>query len=264
MSIQDFPLLPFRYRDLVAHPRNAEIYDQDRDTDDLPGSVHELGILHDPIVHRRTEGTIVILSGHRRINSALASGKSLDDTVLCRCLSGLSEWDERAILVHANKQREKTRREVLAERHELISIARELGVSKKGRSQIFSKETPRNLGEAAKKTGLTSRQVSKISAIATHIKNMPVCETKTQCQELFSDGKYKVAARILDAFWNANPNDKEGRKVSLRKKTHKSDNPTFKQLRQKCKAQELEIDMLKKEIVVLKKKLDAYEKTTSK
>ena len=252
MKAQEFPLLPIRFGDIDPHPRNAEIYTQKHEDGDLAGSIGEFGVLHDPIVSRQQNGRFVILSGHRRIEAALCSGKMPDDTIICRVMTGISDWEERAILIHANKQREKTQKELLAERHELIAIGRELGVQRASRKMSFSDHIPRNIAEAARMVGLKVQMAKNISSTLEKIKLCSDPDVQKEAQEAFDVGKYGAALSVIKSYWNDTTIDRHARLTKVRRDVQIVERGRIVSQKEVVKALKLEVNMLKERIEKLK------------
>ena len=95
-----------RITDIKPHPKNSEIYDLSN-IDDLVESIKEVGLLQPLIINKYNQ----ILSGHRRFESIKRLGwKEVNVEV--------KEVEEEKIdlfLVHFNKQRVKSNKEILSE-----------------------------------------------------------------------------------------------------------------------------------------------------
>ena len=131
-----------RITDIKPHPKNSEIYDLSN-IDDLVESIKEVGLLQPLIINKYNQ----ILSGHRRFESIKRLGwKEVNVEV--------KEVEEEKIdlfLVHFNKQRVKSNKEILSEydilenhfdskqglRTDLTSVSRNISYSK--RDEISSK-----------------------------------------------------------------------------------------------------------------------------
>ena len=108
--------------ELRPHPKNAEIYGDTADADDLDEafveSVREKGVLEPLVI---TDGKEII-SGHRRWLAAKATDT---DRVPVRKSSFESELEEREALIEFNRQREKTAPQLVNEFEEMIEIEKE-------------------------------------------------------------------------------------------------------------------------------------------
>ena len=90
-----------------SHPLNETIYDLSN-IDDLVTSIGEVGILTPVVVNQQYQ----LISGHRRIEAVRRLGW---DEVDVEVIETASEDEEKSLLVHFNKQRVKTSREIINE-----------------------------------------------------------------------------------------------------------------------------------------------------
>jgi len=108
--------------ELEPHPKNAEVYGDTDDTDQLDEtfieSVREKGVLEPLVI---TEGKRII-SGHRRWLAAKATGT---ETVPIRKSTFDSDLAEREALIEFNRQREKTPGQIVNEFEEMLEIEKE-------------------------------------------------------------------------------------------------------------------------------------------
>lgn len=131
-----------RVTDIKPHPKNSEIYDLSN-IDDLVDSIKEVGLLQPLIINKHNQ----ILSGHRRFESIKRLGwKEVNVEV-----KEVEEEEVDLFLVHFNKQRVKSNKEILSEydilenhfdskqglRTDLTSVSRNISYSK--RDEISSK-----------------------------------------------------------------------------------------------------------------------------
>ncbi len=98
---------------LTHHPRNAEIYNLD-DIDDLVASIEEVGLLTPLVIDQDNQ----VISGNRRFKAILELGW---DTVEVQRVEVSPDEVDR-LIVHHNKQRTKTHRELLNEYHALTKV----------------------------------------------------------------------------------------------------------------------------------------------
>mgnify|MGYP002636336633 FL=1 len=92
---------------VTTHPLNETIYDLSN-IDDLVTSITRVGLLSPVVVNQRYQ----LISGHRRIEAV----RRLEwDEIEVEIVETESEDEEKSLLVHYNKQRVKTCREVLNE-----------------------------------------------------------------------------------------------------------------------------------------------------
>ena len=139
---------------VTTHPLNETIYDLSN-IDDLVTSITRVGLLSPVVVNQRYQ----LISGHRRIEAV----RRLEwDEIEVEIVETESEDEEKSLLVHYNKQRVKTCREVLNEAGILKPIY-EVGQCK--RSDLTS--VPQNKGSKgrdalAESVGLSSSQLGKL------------------------------------------------------------------------------------------------------
>jgi len=91
---------------LSHHPKNSEIYDLSN-INDLVLSIDEVGLLQPIIINRNNQ----ILSGHRRFEAI----KILEWDKVEVEVKDISEDETELYLVHFNKQRVKSTKEILSE-----------------------------------------------------------------------------------------------------------------------------------------------------
>ena len=103
--------MQLRVTDLVHHPLNQDVYDLS-DIDDLSQSICEVGLLQPLVINQRNE----VISGNRRLKAIENLGWS--DVEVTRIV--IDPADELRQIVHYNKHRVKTCREILNESKILI------------------------------------------------------------------------------------------------------------------------------------------------
>ena len=91
---------------IQPHPINKEIYDLS-DIDDLVSSIKEVGLLQPIIINKKNQ----ILSGHRRLEAIKRLGWEEVNVEVKEIDENETDW----YLVHFNKQRIKTKKELLSE-----------------------------------------------------------------------------------------------------------------------------------------------------
>ena len=151
-----------RPEELEPHPKNREIYGDTDDVDDLDAtfkeSVAEKGVLEPLVVTRGKE----IISGHRRWLAARDAGL---DSVPVRYSEFDDELAEREALIEFNRQREKTRGQIVNEFEEMLEIERARGKEKmsQGGSGKGSQESENHDSweRAAEKTDFSKDSLSK-------------------------------------------------------------------------------------------------------
>ena len=134
------------------HPLNETIYDLSN-IDDLVVSIGEVGLLTPVVVNQQYQ----LISGHRRIEAVRRLGW---DEVDVEVIETASEDEEKSLLVHFNKQRVKTTREIINEAETL----RPLYVVGQGkRSDLTSVPRNRSGRDAlADAVGVSSSQLGKL------------------------------------------------------------------------------------------------------
>jgi len=134
------------------HPLNETIYDLSN-IDDLVVSVGEVGLLTPVVVNQQYQ----LISGHRRIEAVRRLGW---DEVDVEVIETASEDEEKSLLVHFNKQRVKTSREIINEAETLRPL---YAVGQGKRSDLTS--VPRNKSgrdALAEAVGVSSSQLGKL------------------------------------------------------------------------------------------------------
>ena len=140
---------------LTPHPKNAEIYGDTDDVDDLDAtfkeSVAEKGVLEPLVITNGKE----IISGHRRWLAARDAGL---DEVPVRYSEFDDELAEREALIEFNRQREKTPGQIVNEFEEMLEIEKERGRDSQGSRTTSSKNLLEVEGDAK------TRAAEKINA----------------------------------------------------------------------------------------------------
>jgi DNA modification methylase/ParB-like chromosome segregation protein Spo0J len=134
------------------HPLNETIYDLSN-IDDLVVSIGEVGLLTPVVVNQQYQ----LISGHRRIEAVRRLGW---DEVDVEVIETASEDEEKSLLVHFNKQRVKTSREIINEAETLRPL---YAVGQGKRSDLTS--VPRNKSgrdALAEAVGVSSSQLGKL------------------------------------------------------------------------------------------------------
>ena len=129
---------------LQPHPKNAEIYGDTDDVDDLDAtfkqSVAEKGVLEPLVVTNGKE----IVSGHRRWLAARDAGL---ESVPVRYSEFDDELAEREALIEFNRQREKTPGQVVNEFEEMLEVKRQKNKETQGQRTDLDSTSPKDLGE---------------------------------------------------------------------------------------------------------------------
>lgn len=137
---------------IQSHPLNQSIYDLSN-IGDLVVSIGEVGLLTPLVVNQQYQ----LISGHRRIEAVRRLGW---DKVDVEVIETTSEDEEKSLLVHINKQRVKTSREVINEAETLRAL---YAVGQGKRSDLTS--VPRNKGgrdALVEAVGVSSSQLGKL------------------------------------------------------------------------------------------------------
>jgi DNA modification methylase len=140
---------------IQSHPLNETIYDLSN-IDDLVFSINEVGLLSPVVVNQRYQ----LISGHRRIEALRILGW---DKVDAEVVETASEDEEKSLLVHYNKQRVKTLREILNETETLRPL---YAVGQGKRSDLTSgtrnTSSGRSRDSLADAVGVSSSQLGKM------------------------------------------------------------------------------------------------------
>jgi len=138
-----------------SHPLNQTIYDLSN-IEDLLTSIREVGLLTPVVVNQQYQ----LISGHRRIEAVRRLGW---DEVDVEVIETASEDEEKSLLVHYNKQRVKTLREILNETEALRPL---YAVGQGKRSDLTSGTRNTSAGRSrdalADAVGVSSSQLGKI------------------------------------------------------------------------------------------------------
>ena len=136
-----------------SHPLNETIYDLSN-IDDLVVSIGEVGLLTPVVVNQQYQ----LISGHRRIEAVRRLGW---DEVDVEVIETASEDEEKSLLVHFNKQRVKTSREIINEAETLRPLY-EVGQGK--RSDLTSVHPNKSSGRdaLAEAVGIASSRLGKL------------------------------------------------------------------------------------------------------
>ena len=135
-----------------SHPLNETIYDLSN-IDDLVVSIGEVGLLTPVVVNQQYQ----LISGHRRVEAVRRLGWEEVDVEV---IETASEDEEKSLLVHFNKQRVKTSREIINEAETLRPL---YAVGQGKRSDLTS--VPQNKGgrdALAEAVGVSSSQLGKL------------------------------------------------------------------------------------------------------
>ena len=140
---------------IQSHPLNQSIYDLSN-IEDLVVSIGEVGLLTPLVVNQQLQ----LISGHRRIEALRILGWSEVDLEV---VETSSEDEEKSLLVHYNKQRVKTLREILNETEALRPL---YAVGQGKRSDLTSGTRNTSSGRSrdalADAVGVSSSQLGKI------------------------------------------------------------------------------------------------------
>ena len=140
---------------IQSHPLNQSIYDLSN-IEDLVVSIGEVGLLTPLVVNQQLQ----LISGHRRIEALRILGCPEIDVEV---VETASEDEEKSLLVHYNKQRVKTLREILNETDALRPL---YAVGQGKRSDLTSGTRNTSSGRSrdalADAVGVSSSQLGKI------------------------------------------------------------------------------------------------------
>jgi DNA modification methylase len=136
-----------------THPLNETIYDLSN-IDDLVVSIGEVGLLTPVVVNQQYQ----LISGHRRIEAVRRLGW---DEVDVEVIETASEDEEKSLLVHFNKQRVKTTREIINEAETLRPL---YTVGQGKRSDLTSVHPNKSSGRdaLAEAVGVASSRLGKL------------------------------------------------------------------------------------------------------
>ena len=135
-----------------SHPLNDTIYNLSN-IDDLVNSIDDVGLLTPVVINQKFQ----LISGHRRMEAVRRLGW---DEVEVEVIETSTEEEEKSLLIHFNKQRVKTSREIINEAETLRPL---FAVGQGKRSDLTS--VPRNKSgrdALAEAMGVSSAQLGKL------------------------------------------------------------------------------------------------------
>ena len=140
-------------KDLQHHPKNSDIYDLSN-IEDLVNSIREVGLLQPIIINKKNQ----ILSGHRRFEAIKILGW---DEVQVE-VKDIKEKESDLYLVHFNKQRIKTNKEVLSEYDVLDKHFDNRQGMRSDLTSVRSNKSYDKRGEISSQIGISSSQMGKL------------------------------------------------------------------------------------------------------
>ena len=199
--------------EIIDHPQNAAIYG-DEPGDDLVQSIRENGVIN-PVVVFYDSGRLcfVCLSGHRRRAAAAAAG--LTDIPAIMLADDLPEWQQIIWIIEANRQRQKTAKQVANESRELLAAKKieaehRMKAGKKSDPDPGApvrqgmKRAPRAVDEVGEivgiKSGRTVERAVKASTKAKELRDAGQEEKAQQIEEVMEKKGFKAAAALADVI----------------------------------------------------------------
>jgi site-specific DNA-methyltransferase (adenine-specific) len=140
-------------KDLQHHPQNSDIYDLSN-IEDLVNSIREVGLLQPIIINKKNQ----ILSGHRRFEAIKILGW---DEVQVE-VKDIKEKESDLYLVHFNKQRIKTNKEILSEYDVLDKHFDNRQGMRSDLTSVRSNKSYDKRGEISSQIGISSSQMGKL------------------------------------------------------------------------------------------------------
>ena len=190
---QDVPLSK-----IIDHPVNSAIYGDNFD-DALVESIKQTeGVIEPVHLVKHEGGSFVCLSGHRRRQATAIAGFQ---TIAAMVYRGEMTAAEQVIhVIEANRKREKTVEQKAREVEKLAIALKDVAAERKKRrpsdsvrenSPAQNSESGRAMDEAAKATGIGSRQTAERAVEVVH-----------KVDELKAEGKTEEAAELVDTLNN--------------------------------------------------------------
>jgi ParB-like chromosome segregation protein Spo0J len=199
--------------EIIDHPQNAAIYG-DEPGDDLVQSIRENGVINPVVVFYDSYLLcFVCLSGHRRRAAAAAAG--LTDVPAIMLADDLPDWQQIIWIIEANRQRQKTAKQVANETRELLAAKKieaehRMKAGKKSEADPAQpvaqgrKRAATAIEEAAAVTGVGSRPTAeravKASAKAKELRDAGQEEKAQQIEEAMEKKGFKAAAALADVI----------------------------------------------------------------
>ncbi len=149
----------FKVSDIKPHPKNSEIYDLSN-INDLVKSIDEVGLLQPLILNKNNQ----ILSGHRRFE-AIKILKWKEVNVEVR---DFSENETELYLVHFNKQRVKSTKEILSEYDVLENHFQNRQGMRTDLTSVHPNKSYSKRDEISSQIGVSSSSLGKLLFIRKH------------------------------------------------------------------------------------------------
>ena len=149
----------FKVSDIKPHPKNSEIYDLSN-INDLVKSIDEVGLLQPLILNKNNQ----ILSGHRRFE-AIKILKWEEVNVEVR---DISENETELYLVHFNKQRVKSTKEILSEHDVLENHFQNRQGMRTDLTSVHPNKSYSKRDEISSQIGVSSSSLGKLLFIRKH------------------------------------------------------------------------------------------------
>jgi DNA modification methylase len=149
----------FKVSDIKPHPKNSEIYDLSN-INDLVKSIDEVGLLQPLILNKNNQ----ILSGHRRFE-AIKILKWEEVNVEVR---DISENETELYLVHFNKQRVKSTKEILSEYDVLENHFQNRQGMRTDLTSVHPNKSYSKRDEISSQIGVSSSSLGKLLFIRKH------------------------------------------------------------------------------------------------
>ena len=154
-----FRFMKIGVSNLTHHPKNKEIYNPSS-IEELMESINELGLLQPLVIDQNNQ----IISGNRRFESIKRLGW-IDVEVELRVVN---DGEEELLLVHYNKQRVKSFREIL---NEYLVLKKYYEVGQGKRTDLTSVRSNKSLNgrdNVSEQIGISSSQLGKLLFIYKH------------------------------------------------------------------------------------------------
>ena len=154
-----FRFMKIGVSNLTHHPKNKEIYNLSS-IEELMESINELGLLQPLVIDQNNQ----IISGNRRFESIKRLGW-IDVEVELRVVN---DGEEELLLVHYNKQRVKSFREIL---NEYLVLKKYYEVGQGKRTDLTSVRSNKSLNgrdNVSEQIGISSSQLGKLLFIYKH------------------------------------------------------------------------------------------------
>lgn len=236
--------------DLRPHPANHLIYGDNAD-EDLVNSIRENGVLSPLLV--TTAG--ILVSGHRRLDAARRAG--LDEVPVIRC-EKTDELEVEALLIEANKQRQKNAEQIGREYVRLKEIEEEKAkrrMSEGAQGVVNSSPPGKSRDLAAQKLGIGTQRAERAAAVVREIDTLKASGEIEKAENLKSTLNTQSVNAAFENIRLRHPREK---KENDSLKTKRAEEENVQKMSLQVANLQDEIERLRKENAALKRTIPVF------